>query len=48
MRVINVKAGKRFQIGTLDYFDGTIAGVSTAEIITFTADPDFKMTGVNA
>lgn len=44
----NVKAGNRFQIGTLDYFNGTIAGGSGAEKITFTANLDFKMNGVNA
>jgi hypothetical protein len=44
----NVKAGKRFQIGTLDYFNGSIAGGSSAEKVTFTADLDFKMNGVNA
>jgi prepilin-type N-terminal cleavage/methylation domain-containing protein len=44
----NVKAGQRFQIGTLDYFNGTIVGGSAAEKITFTANLDFKMNGVNA
>ena len=44
----NVKAGQRFQIGTLDYYNGTIAGGSGAEKITFTANLDFKMNGVNA
>jgi hypothetical protein len=44
----NVKAGKRFQIGTLDYFNGTIADGSAAEKITFTANLDFRMNGVNA
>jgi len=44
----NVKAGERFQIGTLDYFNGSIAGGSSAEQVTFTADLDFKMNGVAA
>ena len=44
----NVKAGQRFQIGTLDYFNGSIVGGSAADKVTFTADLDFKMNGVNA
>jgi prepilin-type N-terminal cleavage/methylation domain-containing protein len=44
----NVNAGQRFQIGSLDYFNGTIAGGSSAERVSFTADLDFKMNGVSA
>ncbi len=44
----SVKAGERFQIGSLDYFNGTIAGGSGADKITFTAELDFKMNGVAA
>jgi len=44
----NVKAGERFQIGTLDYFNGTIVGGSAAENVTFTANLNFNMNGVTA
>lgn len=44
----SVAAGERFQIGTLDYYNGTIAGGTAADHITFTANLNFDMNGVNA
>lgn len=43
-----VIAGERFQIGTLNYFNGTIAAGSAADHITFTANLNFDMNGVAA
>ncbi|MCB1204860.1 MAG: choice-of-anchor K domain-containing protein [Verrucomicrobiae bacterium] len=43
-----VQAGKRFQIGEMDYFNGTIVIDTAATAVTFTANLDLKMNGVTA
>lgn len=44
----NVNSGQRFEIGSLDYYNGTILGASGADAVTFTADLSFNMNGVAA
>jgi prepilin-type N-terminal cleavage/methylation domain-containing protein len=44
----NVESGQRFEIGSLDYYNGTILGASGADAVTFTADLSFNMNGVAA
>lgn len=44
----NVGAGDRFEIGTLSYFNGTIVGGTGANQISFAADLQFNLSGVNA
>lgn len=43
-----VGAGERFQIGSLTYYNGTIAGGSGADKISFATDLQFVLSGVNA
>ncbi|MEQ1841343.1 MAG: choice-of-anchor K domain-containing protein [Verrucomicrobiales bacterium] len=43
-----VGAGERFQIGSLTYYNGTIAGGSGADKISFATDLQFALSGVNA
>lgn len=43
-----VGAGERFQIGTLTYYNGTIAGGSGANQISFATDLQFVLNGVSA
>lgn len=42
-----VKPGDRFQIGTLDYFNGTIVIDTEATSVNFTANLDLQMKGVS-
>jgi prepilin-type N-terminal cleavage/methylation domain-containing protein len=43
-----VVPGKQFQIGTLNYFNGTIVADTGATSVTFTANLDLKMKSVSA